>query len=132
LTGSDVSVAKVALASNLGVNGGNFRSDVNANGSLSGSDINFIKAAVAAGTTVAGGATANTAPTISTIANQQGVTGQPTSPVGFTVADAESDPATLYVGATSNNQTVVPNANIAISGTGASRTIVITPASGVT
>ena len=121
LSGSDVNIAKAALASNLGVTGGNFRSDVNANNSLSGSDVNLIKAAVSAGTNVAGGATSNTPPTVSTISNQQGVTGQPTSPVGFTVGDTESDPATLYVGATSNNQTVVPNANITITGTGASR-----------
>ncbi|HSV15972.1 MAG TPA: DUF1800 family protein, partial [Tepidisphaeraceae bacterium] len=131
LSGSDVNIAKAAVAANVGVTSGNFRSDVNANGSLSGTDVNMIKAAVSAGTTVGGGATANTPPTISTIANQQAVTGQPMSPVGFTVGDAESDPSTIYVSATSSDLTTIPNANITFTGTGTSRTINITPASGV-
>jgi hypothetical protein len=46
----------------------------------------------------------------------------------FTIGDAETAASNLTVTATSSNTTVVPNANIRISGTGASRNMKIIPA----
>ena len=50
--------------------------------------------------------------------------------VDFTVGDAESGPASVSVSASSSNTTLVPNANLALSGTGASRRLTITPSAG--
>jgi predicted extracellular nuclease len=66
-----------------------------------------------------------------------GVISDPTDPVSvtgvsFTVADAETPVASVTVSATSSNAAVVPNANIVLSGSGATRNVKITPiASGV-
>ncbi|HEX6189236.1 MAG TPA: choice-of-anchor Q domain-containing protein, partial [Pyrinomonadaceae bacterium] len=50
-----------------------------------------------------------------------------TGPVSFSIGDAET-PDSLTVSGSSSNQNLIPNANIAFSGTGASRAIAITPA----
>lgn len=50
-----------------------------------------------------------------------------TSGIGFTIADADNDPASLTFTATSSNQAVVPNANLITSGAGASRFLRILP-----
>jgi hypothetical protein len=60
------------------------------------------------------------------------VINDPTSPaetlgIDFAIADAETPVSSLTVTATSSNTTVVPNANIIVSGTGATRTLKITP-----
>ncbi|MDN3656733.1 metallophosphoesterase [Ferruginibacter paludis] len=60
-----------------------------------------------------------------------GVISDPTDPVSiygidFTINDAETPAANLTVTATSSNTIVVPNANIVVSGTGATRTVKIT------
>jgi hypothetical protein len=70
----------------------------------------------------------NTPPTISALVNQSSAVGTPSVAQTITVGDAQSDPATLTVTATSSNQTVVPNGSIVVSGTGANRTISFTPA----
>jgi uncharacterized protein (DUF1800 family) len=131
LNGADVNICRAAVASSAPVNAGNFRSDVSVDGILNGSDVNQIRAAVAAGASVAGGPTYNTPPTISTIATQSVVTGTLMT-VGFTVGDAESPATALTVMVTSSDQVTIPNANISTSGTGASRTLSLTPAAGVT
>jgi hypothetical protein len=48
--------------------------------------------------------------------------------LAFTVGDVENAPADLTVTATSSNTTLVPNANLALGGGGASRTVSIAPA----
>lgn len=48
--------------------------------------------------------------------------------VPFTVGDAESGAAAVTVTATSSNTTLVPTANLQVGGSGASRTLTITPA----
>lgn len=64
----------------------------------------------------------NTPPFISAISNQTIRVTQATGPLAFTVLDAE-DPATnLTVNAVSSNPAVVPVGNVALSGSGASRT----------
>ena len=70
-------------------------------------------------------------PTITAIGPQTTDQGTPTSPIAFTIGDAESLPGDLTVSGTSSNTTLVPNANIVFSGNGADRTIVITPAPGL-
>lgn len=73
---------------------------------------------------------ANTAPTISDIAdqtiNQNGNTGA----LAFTVGDAETAAGSLSVSGSSSNTTLVPNANIVFGGSGANRTVTVTPATG--
>ena len=71
-----------------------------------------------------------TAPTISAIGNVTIAEDGATSPIGFTVGDAESSASSLVVSATSSNTALVPNttAALTVGGSGASRTLVVTPA----
>jgi uncharacterized protein (DUF1800 family) len=131
LTGSDLNIVRAAIASGSPVNGANFRCDLNVNGVLTGSDLNIDRAQIAGGGNVPGGSTANTPPAISSISNVNAVTGV-ASTVSFTVGDAESDPSTIAVVATSSDQATIPNANLTVSGSGTSRTMTITPVTGLT
>ena len=70
----------------------------------------------------------NTAPTVSSIPNTTVAANTATPALAFTVGDAETSAASLTVSATSSNPTLVPNANIALGGSGASRTVKVTPA----
>lgn len=72
----------------------------------------------------------NHAPTISDVGDQFGNENTATSPIPFTVGDAESAAASLTVSASSSNTTLVPNGNFVFAGTGANRTLVVTPAAG--
>jgi hypothetical protein len=74
----------------------------------------------------------NDAPTISAIANQVTTSGVAVGPLSFTVGDVETAAASLNVSGSSNNQTLVPNGSIAFGGSGASRTVTVTPAPGAT
>src|SRR5438874_8765440 len=74
----------------------------------------------------------NTAPTISSIAAQVTNEDTPSSTIGFTVGDAETPAANLTVSGSSSIQTLVPNANIVFGGTGANRTVTLTPAANQT
>ena len=71
----------------------------------------------------------NTNPTVSTLGgqsvNEDGVLG----PVNVTVGDAETPTASLVLTASSNNTALVPNnaANITLGGSGATRTVQVTP-----
>jgi hypothetical protein len=71
----------------------------------------------------------NQAPTISTVADQTIDQNSATAPLGFTIADAETAADALMVTASSSDTTLVPQENIVLGGSGASRTIKITPAS---
>ncbi len=53
-----------------------------------------------------------------------------TAPIAFTIGDAETDPSALIVTASSSNTTLVPNSSaaLALGGSGANRTLVVTPA----
>ncbi|MBU6183399.1 MAG: Ig-like domain-containing protein [Verrucomicrobia bacterium] len=68
----------------------------------------------------------NDAPSISDTTNQSTPGNTSLGPIAFTVSDPDAD--TLTVTASSNDQTLVPNSNLAVGGTGANRTITITPA----
>jgi uncharacterized repeat protein (TIGR01451 family) len=67
-------------------------------------------------------------PTISDITNQVIDEDSATTALPFTIGDVETAPASLTVSASSSDQTLVPDANIVIGGTGANRTITVTPA----
>jgi len=68
----------------------------------------------------------NTAPTISTIADQIIMEDTPLN-LTFTINDAETGPNALNLFATSTEQTVVANTNLTLSGTGNSRTLTLQP-----
>ena len=53
----------------------------------------------------------------------------PTSAIGFTIADNESEWSQMSVSATSSNQSVIPESNIVFGGSEGSRTITLSPAS---
>lgn len=70
--------------------------------------------------------TNNTPPTISSIGNITINEDTASNNIAFTVGDSNGTVASVT--ASSNNPTVIPNANIALAGSGASRTVTITPA----
>jgi uncharacterized repeat protein (TIGR02543 family) len=73
----------------------------------------------------------NSAPTISAISNISTCPGTVSvGPTSFTIGDVETAATSLVVTATSSNQTLVPNANIALGGSDTNRTITIAPAVG--
>ncbi len=74
----------------------------------------------------------NQAPTISDIANQSIAQNTVTTALPFTVGDAETAAASLTVSSTSSNPTLVPNASIVFGGSGANRTVTVTPVVGQT
>src|SRR5258708_4202473 len=74
----------------------------------------------------------NSAPTIANVAAQVTNEDTPSSTIGFTVGDAETPAANLTVSGSSSVQTLVANANIVFGGTGANRTVTLTPAAGQT
>lgn len=66
-------------------------------------------------------------PTLGAIADQSSDEDQPIS-VDVSVADPDTPLGSLIVTATSSNQALIPNANINVSGAGATRTLSLTPA----
>ena len=70
----------------------------------------------------------NDNPTISDIANQSTNEDTATSAIAFTVGDVETAAASLTLSGASSNTTLVPNVNIVFGGSGANRTVTITPA----
>ena len=70
----------------------------------------------------------NEAPTISDVTNRSTNEDTQLSGVTFTVADSATAAASLTVSGASSNTTLVPNSNITFGGSGASRTVSITPA----
>ncbi len=73
-------------------------------------------------------ATPNQAPTLSVLANRTIGEDTSTGPIAFTVGDVDNDPATLAVSAVSSNPTLVPAAGLVLGGSGANRTLTVTPA----
>lgn len=97
-------------------------------------DGNGDQGSVAGGWTLTLGTTGNNAiaPTISTIASQSGTSGLTTGAIPFTVGDSDTPLSSLALTATSSNTSIVPNTNIVFSGSGANRTVAVTPVSGKT
>ncbi|MCF7730620.1 MAG: hypothetical protein K9N23_02990 [Akkermansiaceae bacterium] len=76
--------------------------------------------------------TGNTPPTISTVADQSITANTSTAVLAFTVGDNQTAAADLTVTAGSSNTTLVPNSNIVLGGSGANRTVRVTPAANQT
>ncbi|MGH7959480.1 MAG: Ig-like domain-containing protein, partial [Opitutaceae bacterium] len=74
----------------------------------------------------------NTPPTITNIADQTITAGGNTGALAFTVGDAETAAGSLTLTKGSSNTTLVPTANIVFGGSGANRTVTVTPAAGQT
>jgi hypothetical protein len=74
----------------------------------------------------------NDAPTISDVANQTIFQNTATAALSFTVGDVETAAGSLTVMRTSSNLTLVPVSNIVFGGSGATRTVTVTPAAGQT
>ncbi len=74
----------------------------------------------------------NTAPTISSIASEVIASGTTFGPALFVTKDTEQAENTLTVTSSSSNITLVPAANITLTGTTYGRTVSVTPASGQT
>lgn len=90
---------------------------------LSGGSTNFPY-----GTSLTLGSANVIAPTVSPLAHFSSVIGDPTAPIlSFTVYDSQTSANLLNVSAASSDETVVPNANLILSGTGSTRTLAIHP-----
>ena len=74
----------------------------------------------------------NTAPTISAIAPQTIAEDTATGALAFTVGDAETAAGSLTLSGSTSNATLVPTANIVFGGSGAARTVTVTPAANQT
>jgi hypothetical protein len=75
-------------------------------------------------------ATGSAAPTISNIPDQSTPTNVPTAAIAFTVGDTDTPVANLTLGKASSNPTLAPTNNIVFGGSGANRTVTVTPAAG--
>jgi hypothetical protein len=74
----------------------------------------------------------NDPPTIGAVADLTTNVNVATGPISVTLADDNTAAAQIGLTAGSSNTTLVPNANIAIAGTGSTRTVVVTPAANQT
>ena len=70
----------------------------------------------------------NAAPTISSFADQTIDEGTETTPMSFTIGDAETAAGALTVSVSSSNGSIVPDSAIELTGSGAARTLMIFPA----
>ena len=71
---------------------------------------------------------ANKAPTISDIPDQSVGEDSVTPPIPFSVGDKETPVGNLVITASSSNPDLVPDGNVLFTGTGTTRTLVVTPA----
>jgi hypothetical protein len=74
----------------------------------------------------------NTAPTIADILDQVVNLNTSTGPIGLPIGDLETAPGSLTLSGSSNNTIIVPNGNIVFGGSGANRTVTVTPAANQT
>jgi len=72
------------------------------------------------------------APTISNILNQRTDMGAPVGPIPFTIGDVDTPVGALVLDDASSNPALAPTANIAFGGSGAARTVTVTPTAGMT
>ena len=122
VTVSDINQVKYLFGSPI--TGATFRADLVRDASIGTPDLNLVKLRI---NTALGGPAPNTPPTISNIADQSTPAGTAMPAVSFTVGDAESGPEPLFVSATSSDPLLVPANKIALSGSGATRGLAITP-----
>lgn len=72
----------------------------------------------------------NTAPTVSAITDVTIAAGTSTQPLAFTVSDAQTIAQNLTVTVSSSNPALTPSAGMVLGGSGANRTLQVTPATG--
>ncbi len=84
------------------------------------------------GFSIAAIAPANTAPTISNVTDQTISQDSATGALAFTIGDAETAAGSLTVSAASSNAALVSSTGLALGGSGANRTISVTPITGKT
>ncbi len=72
----------------------------------------------------------NAAPTVSALANQTISHGGTTGAIPFTIADADTEAGALSLFRSSSNTRLVPDADIVLGGSGANRTVTVTPLPG--
>ena len=77
-------------------------------------------------------ASGSAAPTISDIPNQSTPTNTPTAAIAFTIGDTDTPVASLTLGKSSSNPTLVPTNNIVFGGSGTNRTVTLNPANNQT
>jgi uncharacterized repeat protein (TIGR01451 family) len=70
----------------------------------------------------------NSSPQLSTIADQTAPYNGISAPIPFTVEDAETAADDLIISISSSNQTLLPNANITVGGSGENRELTLQPA----
>ncbi len=70
----------------------------------------------------------NAPPTIAAVNDQAIMVNTSTGVISFNISDSEDSDGSLLVTATSSNTSLVPNTNIAVSGSGGSRQVDVTPA----
>ena len=129
LSGTNVTASQVIPAANLG--NLTYVPAANENGAktftVTASDGTASSTATTVTMTLAA---VNDAPTLTSIANQTTLSGTATAALAFTVGDVETAPGSLGMTATSDNLTFVPNVNIVLGGSGAARTVTVTPVAG--
>jgi hypothetical protein len=74
--------------------------------------------------------TVNNAPTISDVTDKSTSEDTATSAIAFTIGDIDTPIGSLTVTRASSNATLAPLANVVLGGSGANRTVTITPAAG--
>ncbi|MEY2598760.1 MAG: hypothetical protein RLZZ142_1019 [Verrucomicrobiota bacterium] len=74
--------------------------------------------------------TGNRPPSLSPIASQLIAPSAVSNPIPFTIGDSETAPEALQIHVTSSNPALIPLSGIALSGTGANRTLTLTPVPG--
>lgn len=79
-----------------------------------------------------GGSKRNAAPTVATIADQTLEQDTPTGALTVSVADAETSADQLQITLASSDPVLIPMSGLLLSGSGASRTLTVTPAQGAT
>lgn len=70
----------------------------------------------------------NSPPSLTAIANRIIAEDSSTGPLAFTVSDPDNDPGGLGVSASSSNPSLVPAGGLVLGGSGANRTLTVTPA----
>ena len=85
------------------------------------------RGAVRNGTADIGAFEGSSPPTISAIADQATAEDTPIGPIAFTVGDAETAAGGLIVSASSSNASIIAPAGLVFGGSGANRTLTVTP-----
>jgi alpha-glucosidase len=92
--------------------------------------ISFQSGALSQTLSVNQAAAPNSPPTISSVGNIRLTPGATSSPLSFTIGDAETPVASLSLSASTDNPGLVSNSGITFGGSGANRTVTIAPVAG--